>query len=103
MLDFTSTLSNTRPVRLGRAARLAFPALLAGALVAPGCGNNNVTLPDVTRSAIEVTVDPNPIDGTQNELTFAVTATYKVTLKEANGLGGEVQFISSAVYEPSTG
>jgi hypothetical protein len=77
--------------------------LLAGALLAPACGNDNITLPDVTRAVIEVTVDPNPIPGTQNELTLAVSATYTITITETAGLGGEVQFVSAAVYEPSTG
>jgi hypothetical protein len=103
MLDFTSRFRNAAPVRLGRAARLVSPALVAAALAAPGCGNDNVTLPDITRAAIEITVDPNPITGTQNSVTGSVSVSYTIVLKEANGLGGEVQFISSAVYEPSTG
>ncbi len=103
MPDFTSTLSITGPVRLGRAARLLVPALLAGALLAPGCGSSSPTVPGNSRAAITVTVDPSPITGTQNAATFAVTATYTITLKETAGLGGEVQFISSAVYEPATG
>jgi hypothetical protein len=77
--------------------------LLAGALLAPACGNDNITLPDVTRAVIEVTVDPNPIPGTQNELTLAVSATYQITLTETEGLGGEILFVSSVVYDPSTG
>ena len=77
--------------------------LLAGALLAPACGNDNMTLPDVTRAVLDVTVDPNPIPGTQDELTLAVSATYTITITEISGLGGEVMFVSSAVYEPSTG
>ena len=77
--------------------------LVAGARLAPACGNDNVTLPDVVRAALAVTVDPNPIPGTQDELTLAVSATYTITVTEMAGLGGEVMFVSSAVYEPSTG
>ena len=77
--------------------------LLAGALLAPACGNDNITLPDVTRAVLSITVDPNPILGTQNELTLSVSATYTITITEMAGLGGEVQFVSAAVYEPSTG
>jgi len=90
-------------VRAAVSTRPVLATLLAGALLAPACGNDNVTLPDVTRAVLDVTVDPNPIPGTQNELTFAVSATYKVTITETNGLGGEVVFVSAAVYEPSTG
>jgi hypothetical protein len=103
MPDFTSRIRDCGPVRLGRPARLVVPALLAGALVAPGCGSNTPTIPNITRAAIEITVDPNPITATQNTATFAATATYTINLKETSGLGGEVEFISSAVYEPSTG
>jgi len=92
MPDFTTTIS-----------RVLVPALLAGALLAPGCGSSNPTIPDISRAVIEITVDPNPITGTQDALTLAVTATYTLTVKETNGLGGEVVFISAAVYEPSTG
>ncbi len=102
----TTTISNGGPVRLGGAApsrRVLLPALLAGALLAPGCGSGNPTIPDVTRAVIDVSVEPNPIAGTQDELTFAVTATFTITVKETGGLGGEIAFISSAVYEPATG
>jgi len=77
--------------------------LLAGALLAPACGNDNITLPDVTRAVLSITVDPNPILGTQNELTLSVSATYTITITEMAGLGGEVVFVSAAVFEPSTG
>jgi hypothetical protein len=103
MPDFTTAVSSNGPARLGRAVRLLVPVLLVGALAGPGCGNNNVTLPDVTRAAIAITVDPNPVVGTQDATTLVVSAPYKVTLTETNGLGGEVVFISSSVYEPSTG
>jgi hypothetical protein len=82
---------------------LLFPALLAGALLATGCGEDAPTLPDVNRAVIDIVVDPNPIVGTQNEVTLSVTATYSITLTETAGLGGEVHFISATVYEPSTG
>ncbi|HSD29814.1 MAG TPA: hypothetical protein VLL75_21100 [Vicinamibacteria bacterium] len=105
MLDFTTTFSNDEPVRLGGATvspHVLLPALLAGALLGPGCSNSPTT-PDASRAVIEVSVEPNPVTGTQNELTFAVSATYSITIQEAGGLGGEIVFISAAVYEPSTG
>ena len=77
--------------------------LLAGALLAPGCGNNNVTIPDVTRAVIDISVSPNPAVGTQNPLTGGVTAPYQITITETNGLGGDVTFVSAAVYDPVSG
>jgi hypothetical protein len=84
-------------------SRVPLLVLLAGALLAPGCGGDNPTLPDVTRAVIDITVDPNPVAGIQNEATLTVSATYTITLTETAGLGGEVVFISATVYEPSTG
>ena len=102
MPDFTTAV-NSGPLRLGRAARHLVPALLAGALVVPGCGSGTPTIPDISRAAITITVDPNPVAATQDATTFAVTANYTITVKETAGLGGEVQFISSSVHDPSTG
>jgi hypothetical protein len=80
---------------------LAVP--LAAALLAPACGNDNITLPDVTRAVLDISVDPNPVPGTQNEVTLSVSTTYRVTITETAGLGGEIVFVSSSVYDPSTG
>lgn len=81
---------------------LALP--LAGALLAPACGNDNVTLPDgAARAIIQVTVDPNPVPGSQNPLTGTVSVAYNVVITEVNGLGGEVLFVSSQIYDPETG
>ncbi len=103
MLDFTSTFSNTGPVRPRQAARLLVPVLLAGALLAPGCSSTPTVPSGITRAAITITVAPNPVTSTQDATTFAVTGSYTITLQETAGLGGEVQFISSTVYDPSTG
>jgi hypothetical protein len=104
MPDFTNVLRKIGPVRLGRTARLLVPALLGVALLAPGCGNTTPTIPGgIGRAAITVTVAPNPITATEDATTFAVTASFTITLKETAGLGGEVQFISAAVYDPSSG
>jgi len=104
MPDFTTVLRNAAPVPPGRAARLLVPALLAAALLAPACGNSTPTIPGgISRAALTFTVAPNPITATQDATTFAVTASFTVTLQETAGLGGEVQFINSAVYDPSTG
>jgi hypothetical protein len=80
-----------------------FAVLLAGVLLAPGCGSGSPTIPDVTRAAIDISVAPNPVVGNQNTLTGAVTAQYTITITEIAGLGGEVQFVSSTVFDPTTG
>jgi hypothetical protein len=83
--------------------RCRFALLLAIALLAPGCGNNYVTNPDVSRAIIDVSVSPNPVTGTQDALTGSVSAPHTITITETNGLGGEVVFVSSAVYDLATG
>jgi hypothetical protein len=87
-------MSSLRPLAL----------LLVGALLAPGCQDDNITLPDgASRAVIEVTVDPNPVPGSQNALTGTVSVAYNVIITEVNGLGGEVLFVSSQIYDPETG
>jgi hypothetical protein len=96
----TVTIDRTSQNRRRRAALVA-AALLA--LVLPSCGSSSGTLPDTYAALIQVTVDPNPIIGTQNILTGSVSATYKITIDELAGLGGEVQFVSSTVFNPANG
>lgn len=85
------------------ALRRRLALVLAAALLAPACGNNNVTAPDVSRAVINVAVDPTPVPGTQDPLTGAISVAYKVVITELNGLGGEVVFVSSQIYDPETG
>jgi len=82
-------------------SRLAL--LLLAAALAPACGEDTGTLPDVPRASIQVIVEPSPVVGLQNGLTGVISAGYKVTINEINGLGGEVNFVSSAVFDPLTG
>jgi hypothetical protein len=86
-----------------KARRPALLTLVTAALLAPACGGNSVTLPDVFRATILFAVDPTPVPGSQNLLTGAVSAAYKVTIAETGGLGGEVVFVSSSVFDPETG
>ena len=86
-----------------KARPLALPTLVAAALLAPACGGDSVTLPDIYRASIQFAVDPTPVPGTQNPLTGAVSAAYKVTIVETGGLGGDVVFVSSSVFDPETG
>lgn len=86
-----------------RLRRLAFLAPVLLALLLPSCGSDTSTLPDVFTAVMQVTVTPNPVIGVQNPLTGSVTASYKITIEELNGLGGEVDFVSSTIFNPSTG
>jgi hypothetical protein len=85
------------------ALRRRLALLLAAALLAPACGNNGVTIPAVSRAVINVAVDPTPVPPSQNPLTGAVSIAFKVVITELNGLGAEVVFVSSQVYDPETG
>jgi len=84
---------------------LGAPTLaLAAALLVPACGGDNPAgLPDVFRSAIRVTVAPNPVPAVQSPITGSVSAGYAVTITELAGLGGEVVFVSSTIFDPQTG
>ncbi len=86
-------------------SRIMGPAIiLIAACVLPSCGNDNGTgLPPVQRSVIFVSVEPNPVIGTQNVLTGAVNAAYVVRIRELAGLGGEIRSIISTVFDPETG
>ena len=83
--------------------RLRLPFVLLAALLAPACGEDTPTLGQAQRAAIVVTVDPNPVPPSQNQLTGAVSIGYKVTITETQGLGGEILFVSAQVYDPETG
>ena len=82
-------------------SRLAF--VLLAALLLPACGNDTPTTPGAVRAAIGITVDPAPVPPSQNPLTGTVSIGYRITITELNGLGGELQFVSSQVYDPETG
>jgi hypothetical protein len=84
-------------------ARRSLLPLLVAASLGTSCGDDSVTLPDVFRAVIVVTVEPNPVPASQNPLTGSVSTAYRVTISELNGLGGEVVFVSSVVFDPETG
>jgi hypothetical protein len=98
MSDSTMTLGRTS--RLGP---LGLSVALAAALFAPGCGEDTPTTGTATRAAITVTVDPNPVPPNQSPLTGIVSIGYRITITEEAGLGGEIQFVSSQVYDPESG
>jgi hypothetical protein len=83
---------------------LALIAVLLAAAMAPACGGSTPTVPSgVTRAAITLAVDPNPVPAVVNALTLTVSGSYKITVSETNGLGGELIFVSSTVFDPETG
>lgn len=88
---------------MDKSLRAALPALLVAALLAASCGEDNITISDVARAAYVVTVDPSPVPPSQSPLTGAVSVGYRVTITETNGLGGEVKFVASSVFDPETG
>jgi hypothetical protein len=80
------------------------PIALAAVAVLPACSSTNpITVGTGTRAIVQITVDPNPVVGTQSTLTGAVSASYKITLTETNGLGGEIVFVNGSVYDPTSG
>jgi hypothetical protein len=77
---------------------------LFAALGLVACGSDDSpTLPNVVRSNIVVTVIPTPVEGVQNASTGAVSASYRISIQETAGLGCEVVFVSSLVFDPETG
>ena len=84
-----------------RALGLSFA--LVSTLLLPACGNDTPTDSTVARAAITITVDPTPVPPSQNTLTGTVSIGYRITITEVNGLGGELTFVASKVYDPVTG
>jgi hypothetical protein len=83
--------------------RLRLSFVLLAALLVPACGGDTPTAGQAQRAILEVTVDPNPVPPSQNQLTGAVSIGYRVTITERAGLGGEILFVSAQVYDPETG
>jgi hypothetical protein len=79
-------------------------ALLPVLATLPSCGSDTpVDLGEVVRSTIDVSVTPNPVVGTQNTLTFSVSANFTIKISELAGLGGELVQVTSSVYDPVSG
>jgi hypothetical protein len=84
-----------------RRAHLFLPLVLA--LILPGCEDDTPDITGALRAVILVTVEPNPVPGIQNPLTGSVSASYVVKIQELAGLGGDVEFVSSAIFDPASG
>ncbi len=79
------------------------PALAVLALL-PACSSTPPPIPgNVNTAALTITVDPTPVVATQNPVTLVATATYKITVTEVNGLGGQFNFINGSVFDPANG
>lgn len=84
----------------GLFALAALPALFG--FVACG-GSNSPSLPDVASGRVLLTVTPNPVVGSQSPLTGTVSLSFVINVQEVNGLGGTLQAVSSAVFDPADG
>jgi hypothetical protein len=91
----TSRLPSVAPLLLVVLAVLGLPACETG--------TGTPTQPAIASSVIAISVDPSPVVGSQNAVTKAVTAKFKVNIEEQNGLGCDVMFVSVAVFDPTSG
>jgi hypothetical protein len=83
--------------------RLALLAALAAAALLPGCGGTTpITIGTGSRAILVLAVDPIPLVASENTIGTA-SASYKLTITETNGLGGEFAFVSGSVYDPASG
>jgi hypothetical protein len=81
------------------------PALLAltALVLLAACSNNPVLPTQVGAAGLQITVDPSPIVATENPVTLVNSASYKITMTETNGLGGQLVSVTGAVYNPASG
>ncbi len=86
-----------------RRASLSF-LLVAAAISFSGCGSDgSPTDGGAANAQILLTIEPTPVVAVQDPLFGTVSASYKVVLKELAGLGGEIVFVHSTVFDPQTG
>ncbi len=84
--------------------RTPLPVALVALALLPACSSNTPTVPGTANTAaLTITVNPTPVVATQNPVTRVATATYKITVTEVNGLGGQFNFINGSVFDPITG
>jgi hypothetical protein len=93
-----NTLTNRR--RWCRNLGLAF--ILFAASLLPACQDTISNVPGVGRARLVVFVEPNPVIGVQ-DLTGSVSAAFVVKIQETEGMGGNLQFVNSTVFDPETG
>ncbi|HVO11106.1 MAG TPA: hypothetical protein VMX54_10245 [Vicinamibacteria bacterium] len=84
--------------------RTPLPVALVALALLPSCSSSTPTVPgNVNTAGLAITVDPTPVVATLNPVTLVATATYKITVTETNGLGGQFNFINGSVFDPITG
>ncbi|HWX25047.1 MAG TPA: hypothetical protein VN083_08400 [Vicinamibacteria bacterium] len=74
-------------------------------LALAGCNNNNTTSSTAAFAALTLTVAPNPIiaKNTINPGVFDFDIQWTVTITETAGVGGDLNFVSATLFDPSTG
>jgi hypothetical protein len=83
--------------------RIRFLAVVSLAAALPACSSSTPTTGTAPRASLLVTVDPNPLPPVQDPLIGTVTVNYKIVITETAGLGGAFNFVSSTVFDPTTG
>jgi hypothetical protein len=96
-------MKNTFTNRCRWCRNLGLALVLFTASLLPGCNDTVSNTPGVVRSRIIVTVTPNPVIGSQDPLVGSVSAAFVIKIQESNGLGGNLQFVNSTVFDPETG
>lgn len=96
-------MKNTLTSRRRWCRNLGLAFVLFAASLLPACNDNVSNLPGVTQGRILVTVTPNPVLGTQDQLLGSVSAAFFIKVQEINGLGGNIRFVNSTVFDPVTG
>ncbi len=82
--------------------RVRLPLVLAAALLLPACEDDTPT-GTATRAGLALSVTPTPVPPSFNTLTGAVSIGYRIVITETQGLGGEMTFVASQVFDPETG
>jgi hypothetical protein len=88
----------TSRLSYGRAA-----LLVALALALPACSSSTPSVPGgVVRSVLALTVTPNPAKTNLSSAPVLVVQ-YSVKVAETAGLGGEIQYVNSTLFNQATG
>jgi hypothetical protein len=85
-----------------RTSRLALLALVVAAALVPACGSDTPSVPEgVLRARIVLSVAPSPLAPIATPPVYSLR--YTVTITEANGLGGELEYVNGTVFDDASG
>ncbi len=101
-MELKVTLKTRHPARRLRFLATSLP-VVAALVGLSACETGTPAQPAISSAQIAVSVDPNPIVGSQNEATNAVTARFDVKIQELVGLGGDVVSVNAAAFDPASG